>query len=125
MLGQRKQDRSNAMKQIFPAIFFIALATASSAAPRASCSLDYLSAEGETLRTIAERAYAAPMLTIVQGYNPSIPEPDATLPAGTILFLPCLHGLPQFSPVFPDDLIAEQRVRNSRPVATEMDKAAL
>ncbi len=113
------------MKQILPAIFFVALATASSAAPRASCSLDYLSAEGETLRSIAERAYAAPMLTIVQGYNPSIPEPDAALPAGTILFLPCLHGLPQFSPVFPDDLIAERRMRDAEPSAPDMEHAAL
>lgn len=97
------------MRQILTAIMFTAIAGAAVAAPRSACAVDYLSTEGETARSIAERAYAAPMLTIVLGYNPSISGPDAILPPGTILFLPCLHGLPQFSPVFPEEIVADGR----------------
>ncbi|RME98237.1 MAG: hypothetical protein D6773_14715 [Alphaproteobacteria bacterium] len=97
------------MKQTLLAVAFAAIAVGALADERESCARDYLAGDEETLRGIVERAYVAPTLKIVLARNPGIGEPDDALAPGALVHLPCLHGLPQYAPVFPEEFRAAAR----------------
>lgn len=63
-----------------------------------TCDATYTTHRGDSLKRIVTSAYAAPMLNIVLAQNPHIDRASQRLPAGVEIHLPCLHGLPQFTP---------------------------
>ena len=85
------------MKKIILAVAFAAGAPFSAFAAE-SCDATYLSNHGDSLKSIVDRAYAAPMLKIVQARNPHIDSVAKQLNSGVEVYLPCIHSLPQFSP---------------------------
>lgn len=94
------------MRHVLLGAAFAAIAVAALADEKGACARDYLAGDGETLRGIVERAYVAPMLKIVLARNPGVEGPDDVLAPGALIRLPCLHGLPQYAPVFPEEFRA-------------------
>jgi len=68
------------------------------AAQRADCEATYVTRPGDSFANIAARAYAAPMAMLIAARNENDTAVTQPLPTGTELLLPCLHGLPQYSP---------------------------
>ena len=67
-----------------------------------SCDATYVTGEGESLKSIVAKAYAAPMLSIVHARNPHIDGGGQLLESGAEVYLPCLHNLPQLTPRLSD-----------------------
>lgn len=80
------------------AAMFAITPMASSAGERANCEEFYVTRAGDTIENIAERAYAAPMAVLIAARNLSAASVGDRLPEGTMLFLPCIHNLPQYTP---------------------------
>ncbi|MEM7523479.1 MAG: hypothetical protein AAF360_06940 [Pseudomonadota bacterium] len=104
------------MERIFIAIALGLVVGVSAGAPRMaeqtlvavedSCEIAYTSQQGDTVETIAARAYDGAATMLLLGRNPHL-HPDAgPLAIGTDIRLPCLAGLDDLTPK-PERLAAQ------------------